>query len=141
MNDYRLDSSEIFRQFHTSESGLSEGEARKRLGQYGPNKLAEEEAISKLKLFLHQFASPLIYILLLAALVTILLREYVDAGIILSVLILNAGIGYFQEFKAEESVRALKKMIVPQARVWREGKEKEINSEEWVPGDIVIPAY
>ena len=141
MNDYRLDSSEIFRQFHTSESGLSEGEARKRLRQYGPNKLAEEEAISKLKLFLHQFASPLIYILLLAALVTILLREYVDAGIILSVLILNAGIGYFQKFKAEESVRALKKMIVPQARVWREGKEKEINSEEWVPGDIVIPAY
>jgi len=141
MNDYRLDSSEIFRQFHTSESGLSEGEARKRLGQYGANKLAEEEAISKLKIFLHQFASPLIYILLLAALVTILLREYVDAGVILSVLILTAGIGYFQEFKAEESVRALKKMIVPQARVWREGREKEINSEELVPGDIVILAY
>jgi Ca2+-transporting ATPase len=64
----------------------------------------------------------------------------VDAGVILSVLILNAGIGYFQEFKAEESVRAFKKMIVPQARVWREGKEKEINSEELVPGDIVILA-
>ena len=137
MKDYQLDIAEIFRRFHISESGLSEGEARKRLAQYGPNRLAEEEAISRLKIFLHQFASPLIYILLLAALVTILLREYVDAGVILSVLILNAGIGYFQEFKAEESVRALKKMIVPQARVWREGREKEINSEELVPGDIV----
>jgi magnesium-transporting ATPase (P-type) len=130
MNEYRLDSAEIFRQFHTSESGLSEGEAHKRLGQYGPNKLAEEEAISKVKIFLRQFAGSLIYILLLAALVTILLREYVDAGVILSVLILNAGIGYFREFKAEESIRALKRMIVPQARVWREGKGKEINSEE-----------
>jgi magnesium-transporting ATPase (P-type) len=140
MNYYQLNSSEIFRQFHTSESGLADEEARKRLGQYGPNKLAEEKAISKLRIFFHQFASPLIYILLLAALVTIFLREYVDSGVILSVLFLNAVIGYFQEFKAEESVRALKRMIVSQARVWREGREKEINSEELVPGDLVILA-
>ncbi len=140
MNYYQLDSSEIFLQFRTSEFGLTEEEARNRLSRYGPNKLGEEEPISRLKILLHQFASPLIYILLLAALVTILLQEYVDAGVILSVLILNAGIGYFQEFKAEESVRALKKMIVPQARVIRGGKEREINSEELVPGDMVILA-
>ena len=140
MNYYQLNSSEIFRQFHTSEAGLSEKEAGERLGQYGPNRLAEEKPISRLRIFFHQFASPLIYILLLAALVTILLREYVDAGVILSALVLNAGIGYFQEFKAEESVRALKRMIVPQARVWREGREKEINSEDLVPGDLVILA-
>ena len=140
MNYYQLESSEILLQFRTSEFGLTEEEARKRLVQYGPNKLAEEEAISRFKVFLHQFASPLIYILLLAALVTILLREYVDAGVILSVLLLNAVIGYFQEVKAEESVRALKRMIVPQARVWREGREKEIDSEGLVPGDLVILA-
>jgi Ca2+-transporting ATPase len=140
MNYYQLNSSELFRQFHTSETGLSEEEAGKRRVQYGPNRLAEEKPISKLRIFFHQFASPLIYILLLAALVTILLREYVDAGVILSVLILNAGIGYFQEFKAEESVRALKRMIVPQARVLREGREKEVNSEDLVPGDLVILA-
>jgi Ca2+-transporting ATPase len=140
MNYYRLTSSEVFRQFNSSESGLTEEEARKRLSQYGPNKLAEEKPISKLRIFFHQFASPLIYILLLASVVTLLLREYVDSGVILSVLLLNAVIGYFQEFKAEESVRALKRMIVPQARVWREGREKEVNSEELVPGDLVVLA-
>ncbi|NWF56471.1 MAG: HAD-IC family P-type ATPase [Syntrophaceae bacterium] len=140
MNYYRLTSSEVFRQFNSSESGLTEEEARKRLSQYGPNKLVEEKPISKLRIFFHQFASPLIYILLLASVVTLLLREYVDSGVILSVLLLNAVIGYFQEFKAEESVRALKRMIVPQARVWREGREKEVNSEELVPGDLVVLA-
>ncbi|KPK95137.1 MAG: ATPase [Deltaproteobacteria bacterium SM23_61] len=140
MNCYQLDDREILQIFDTSESGLTEEEAGQRLRRYGPNRLAEEEKISRVKVFLHQFASPLIYILLLAAVVTLLLREYVDAGVILSVLILNAVIGYLQEFKAEESVRALTKMIIPQARVWREGREKEIPSEELVPGDVVILA-
>jgi len=111
---------------------------KQRIEKYGPNKLAEEEKISKLKILLHQFTSPLIYILLIAGVVTILLKEYIDSGVIFAVVILNAIIGFVQEYKAEKSVRALKKMVVPKARVIRDGKEKEVNSEELVPGDIVL---
>lgn len=137
MNWYQLDVREIFDKRNTSENGLTVEEAKERLARYGPNRLAEEEKISKIKILVHQFTSPLIYILLVAGLVTIILQEYIDSGVIFAVVMLNAVIGFIQEFKAEESVRALKKMTVPKARVIRNGKEKVINSEELVPGDVV----
>jgi len=140
MKWYQIDKEEVLKQFGTSEEGLSGSEAEKRLEKYGPNKLPEEERISRLKILLHQFTSPLIYILLVAAIVTAILGEYIDTGVIVAVLILNAVIGYFQEYKAETSVRALKSMVVPRARVVREGKEKEIPSEGLVPGDIALLA-
>jgi potassium/sodium efflux P-type ATPase len=140
MKWYQVGTNEVFQELSTSENGLSDSEVRKRLEQYGHNKLAEEEAISKLKILLHQFTSPLIYILLIAGVVTIFLQEYIDSGVIFAVVVLNAIIGFVQEVKAEESVRALKKMVVPRAKVIRNGKEKEIQSEELVPGDIVLLA-
>ncbi|NIO20844.1 MAG: hypothetical protein GTN76_08930, partial [Candidatus Aenigmarchaeota archaeon] len=76
-------------------------------------RLAEEEKISRIKILIHQFKSPLIYILLIAGLVTLLLQEYIDSSVIFAVVIVNAVIGFIQEFKAEESVRSLKKMVVP----------------------------
>jgi Ca2+-transporting ATPase len=138
MNWYQLDLNDIFRKLNTSEEGLTDKEIKERLLKYGPNKLAEEEKINKLIILLHQFTSPLIYILLLAAIVTFFLREYIDTGVIIAVVLLNAVIGYIQEFKAEESVRALKKMIVPSARVLRDSREKDVNSVDLVPGDIVF---
>jgi len=135
---YQIGLKEVFQKLETSEKGLSEAEAKLRLTRYGPNKLVEEEKISRLKILLHQFTSPLIYILIIAGIVTLLLKEYIDSGVIFVVVILNAIIGFIQEYKAEESVRALRKMVVPRAKVLREGKEKEINSEELVPGDIVL---
>jgi len=140
MKWYQSDEKEVFKTLQTSEEGLSEAEAKKRLGKYGPNRLPEEKAIGKLKILLHQFTSPLIYILLVAAVVTAILGDYIDTGVIVAILILNATIGYFQEFKAETSVRALKNMFVPKTRVVREGKEREILSERLVPGDIVLLA-
>jgi len=140
MKWYQTDEKEVFKALQTSEEGLSEAEAKKRLGKYGPNRLPEEKAIGKLKILLHQFTSPLIYILLVAAVVTAILGDYIDTGVIVAILILNATIGYFQEFKAETSVRALKNMFVPKTRVVREGKEREILSERLVPGDIVLLA-
>ncbi|MBZ0155994.1 MAG: HAD-IC family P-type ATPase [Alphaproteobacteria bacterium] len=137
---YQRSFEEIFGEIETSGHGLTDAEAGKRLEQYGPNKLAEEERISKVKILLHQFTSPLIYILLIAAAVTAFLREYIDMGVILAVVVLNAIIGYIQEYKAEENVRSLKKMVVPKARVIRDGREREIRSEELVPGDIVLLA-
>lgn len=140
MNWYQLDAREIFRKLGATESGLSDDEAGERLDRYGPNKLSEEEKISKLKILLHQFTSPLIYLLLIAGVVTTLLNEYIDSGVILAIVILNAIIGFTQEYKAETSVKALVKMVVPKAKVIRNGREKEIRSEELVPGDIVLLA-
>jgi len=140
MKWYQLDEKEVFKKLGTSEVGISGPEAKKRLEKYGPNKLPEEEGISRLKIILHQFTSPLIYILILAAVVTAFLGEYIDTGVIVAVLILNAIIGYFQEYKAETSVRALKSMVVPRTKVVRGGKEREILSEALVPGDIVLLA-
>ena len=138
MNYYQLESNLIFKDLNTSEQGLTAPEVRERLQQFGPNKLADEGKISKLELLVHQFKSPLIYILLIAAVVTAFLQEYKDTGVIATILLINALVGYIQEYKAEKNVRALKKMVVAKARVLRDGKELEINSEELVPGDIVF---
>ncbi len=140
MSWYQLDVKETFKELRTSEEGLTDAEVKERLAQYGPNIFAQEEKLRRLKILFHQFKSPLIYILIIAAIVTFLLREYIDTGVIMAVVILNAIIGYIQEFKAEESMRALKKMVLPKARVVREGKEKEITGEQLVPGDIVVMA-
>ena len=85
-NWYQLEVKEVFEKLHTSEHGLSWQEVEKRLRHYGPNKLAEEDKISKLQILLHQFTSPLIYILLVAGIVTIILQEYIDSGVIFSVI-------------------------------------------------------
>lgn len=135
---YNLEVSQVLQKLRTSERGLTEQEANSRLSQYGPNLLAEEDRTSKLKILLHQFTSPLIYILIIAGMVTLLLQEYVDAAVIIAVVVLNAAIGYVQEFKAEESMRALKQMVLPRARVIRDGTERDIPSQKLVPGDIVL---
>lgn len=140
MSWYQLDVVDTFKKLGSSAEGLSDTEAEERLERYGPNVFAQEEKTSKLKILLHQFKSPLIYILIIAAVVTVLLHEYIDSGVIIVVVILNAVIGYVQEFKAEESMRALKEMVLPKARVLRNGKEKEITIEELVPGDVVLIA-
>ncbi len=140
MNWYQLHIKEIIQKLGTSEEGLTDNEAMERLKQYGPNKLIEEEKISKFKILFQQFTSPLIYILLIAAVVTALLKEYIDTSVIMAAVILNAVIGYMQEYKAEQGVRALKKMLIPKARVLRNGKEKEIHSEQLAPGDVVLLA-
>ncbi|HBR22780.1 MAG TPA: ATPase [Nitrospiraceae bacterium] len=138
MNWYQLETEEVFKKLSSSHEGLTESEAGIRLSTYGPNKLPEQEQISRLKILIHQFTSPLVYILLLASIVTFILGEFIDTAVIISVVFLNAVIGYLQEYKAEQSVRALKQMVVPRARVLRDGKEKEIHSEGLVPGDIVL---
>ncbi|MEN2985422.1 MAG: cation-transporting P-type ATPase [Thermodesulfovibrionaceae bacterium] len=138
MQWYQIGLKEIYQKLQTSEKGLTSEEVKKRLTKYGLNKLLEEEKINKIKIFIHQFASPLIYILLIAGVVTVFLKEYIDAGVIFAVLLLNATIGFIQEYKAERSIRALKRMLIQKAKVLRDGAEKEINSEELVPGDIVF---
>ena len=135
---HALDESDVVKALDTQRTGISTDEAESRLSAYGPNQLAEEPPTSKLSLVIHQFRSPLIYILLIAALITLLLEEYKDVGVIAAVLILNAIIGFTQERKADTSVRALIRMAAPHARVIRDNREWEIESRELVPGDVVL---
>ena len=135
---YQQDSSDVLRTLGTSEQGLSLSEVRIRLAEHGLNQLAEEPPVSRWKLLLHQFVNPLVYILLIAAAVTAFLGEYKDTVVILVAVAIRTVIGYTQELKAEGSVRALKKMSVLKARVVRDGREREVNSEDLVPGDMVL---
>ena len=118
--------------------GLSDIEAKKRLEKYGMNQLKGKPKKSLISLFLSQLKDMLIYVLLAAAIITMIIGEYTDSIIILMVIILNAVIGVFQEAKAEKAVEALQKMTTPKSVVRRNGMTLEINSEEVVPGDIII---
>ncbi len=130
---------EVLQEFEVDKkAGLSDAEAKKRLEQYGFNKLKGKPKKSILSLFLSQLKDMLIYVLIAAAVITMAIGEYTDSIIILLVIFLNATIGVIQEFKAEKAVEALQKMTTPKAVVRRDGKELEINSEEVVPGDIVL---
>ncbi len=118
--------------------GLSENEVKKRMEQFGLNKLKGKPKKSLISLFLAQLKDMLIYVLLAAAVITFVIHEYADSIIIILVIVLNAVIGVVQEYKAEKAVEALQKMTTPKSLVKRDGKAVEINSEEVVPGDIVI---
>jgi Ca2+-transporting ATPase len=118
--------------------GLTDAEAKARLEKYGPNKLKGKKKKSLFMMFLEQMKDMLIYVLLGAAVITIIVGEYMDAVIILAVVILNGVIGVIQEHKAEKAIEALQQMTTPRTLVRRSGEVKEIPSEELVPGDIVI---
>jgi Ca2+-transporting ATPase len=119
-------------------SGLTEEEAKRRLEKYGPNKLKGQKKKTVLQLFLSQLRDWLIYVLFAAVVITIFMGEYIDAVIILLVIILNAVLGVIQEVKAGNAIEALQKMSSPKALVRRNGEVKEIDSENLVPGDILI---
>ncbi|NDP22529.1 MAG: cation-translocating P-type ATPase [Paludibacter sp.] len=119
-------------------SGLSENEAKVRLEKYGANQLLSKKKKNIFQLFVAQLQEWLIYILLAAVVITLFMGEYIDAIIILLVIITNAVLGVIQEVKAGKAIEALQKMSFPKALVRRNGEVKEINSHEVVPGDILI---
>jgi magnesium-transporting ATPase (P-type) len=121
-----------------AEHGLSSDEAEHRLEQHGPNELGGEEGTPWWRTLVDQFRSPLIYILIVAAIVTFLLGDYIDTAAIAAVLALNATIGFIQERRAEAAVQSLMELVSPTADVLRDGDEQEIDSADVVPGDIVL---
>lgn len=135
---HSLDREDIEILLDTGPGGLSAAEAVARLKRHGPNRLAESAPPSLLSTLLQQFRSPLIFILLVAVVVTVVLGEHVDAAVIAAVLVLNAGIGLVQERKAEHSVRALMHLVAPRARVIRGGREFDVDSGSVVPGELVL---
>lgn len=123
-----------------NKQGLSSNEAGKRRDKYGPNKIRTGEMKPWYIILLHQFTDPLIYILLIAAVVSLFIQEIIDASVIMAVVILNGAIGFIQETRARKAIRSLAEMSAPKAKVLRDGQKEEINSEDVVPGDIVVLA-
>lgn len=119
-------------------SGLTEAEAEARLARVGPNQLPPPKRRGPLLRFLAQFQNVLIYVLLAAAVVTALLDHWIDAQVILAVVLVNAIIGYLQEGKAERALEAILSMLAPKASVIREGHRETVAGRDLVPGDIVL---
>ncbi|MEK8131940.1 calcium-translocating P-type ATPase, SERCA-type [Paenibacillus filicis] len=136
---YQWTSEEILQSSGTEPSqGLSREEADKRLASHGKNELAEGQSISPITLFLNQFKDFMVLVLVGATLVSGLLGEYLDAITIIAIIFMNGILGFLQEFRAERSLRALKELSAPNAKVLREGKLESIPARELVPGDLIV---
>ena len=120
-----------------AQGGLGGEEAGKRLSDYGPNQLQEKKGISPIAIFFGQFNDFIVWILIAAALVSGFLQEWVDALAIIAIVIINAILGFIQEFRAEKSLAALRKLSNPASKVIRGGQHMVIPSFELVPGDLV----
>src|SRR5574337_1096314 len=121
-----------------SKRGLPEREAEERLRQFGANVIREKKNESAFLIFLYQFKGPFVILLVLAAGLSFWFREWLDGIAILIVLLANAVIGFFMEYKAERSMEALRRLTKIKAKVLREGKLKEVISDSLVPGDILV---
>jgi P-type Ca2+ transporter type 2C len=119
-------------------TGLSEAEASRRLAEHGPNKLIETKRDSPFTILLNQFKNVMVLVLLIAAVISALTHDVTDAFVILIISIVNAAIGFIQEYKADRAMAALAQMAQPQAKVFRAGKVMEVPSAEIVPGDILL---
>lgn len=129
---------EIFSEINSSENGLNQEEAIKRIQLYGMNKLPHGKRVTLMQIILHQLISPLIFILVATAVASIAIGEGKDAIFILLVIFINSALGTYQEYSAEKSANSLQNLMKIKARVRRNGKKKETPSEEIVPGDIVL---
>ncbi|MEN6315576.1 MAG: cation-translocating P-type ATPase [Clostridiaceae bacterium] len=123
---------------HGGHNGLSDKEARKKLMEHGPNILAEKEKISPLKLFFSQFTDVMVLILLASTAISAFMGEMTEAVTIIAIVLLNAVLGFVQEFRTEKTMEALKSLAAPAAKVLRDGKQVSIPAEQIVPGDVII---
>ena len=146
---YNKNVEQSLKDLDSSIKGISDSEAAKRLRQYGPNEIKEEKKISAFKIFISQFRSFIVYILIAAVVISVIIPfyekgvgnvgviDFVDAIAIFVILVLNSVMGFLQEYKAEEAIEALKKLTSLKALVIRNGQEKEIDAKGLVPGDVI----
>ncbi len=141
---HSLNVQEAFNGLKTSEQGLTQSEVTERLSQYGANELEEEKRASKLTLFLSQLKNPLIGVLIIAALISLAVAHVIDAIVIAAVIVLNTFIGFFQEYKAETALEALKSMAGPETKVIRKNPQTnepnivKVKAKDIVPGDVIM---
>jgi len=129
---------EVFHEVESSEKGLTQEQAKKRLKEFGLNEISKQKKTPKILIFIKQFHSPLIYILFLAMIISFVFHHLVDAYVILSVVLINAIIGFVQERKAERAIDALKRLIVSYAKVYRNEEIIKVPSCDLVPGDVIL---
>jgi magnesium-transporting ATPase (P-type) len=130
---------EVLRRLHTDpKKGLDSNEVSQRLSKYGPNRLPEGKRQGSLMRFLSQFNNVLVYVLLAAGFVKLMVGLWLDAAIILGVVIINALLGFIQEGKAEKALDSIRKMLSADARTLRAGETRMVPAEDLVPGDIVL---
>ncbi len=141
-NWHCLDSESVLKELETSVQGLTSDEARRRLKQYGPNELQKAPSATVLTLFIGQFKSILVIILIISAMASVFISSrkdepFTDAYVILVIVIMNALLGFVQEYRAERAVEALQKMVAPHVIVVRSGSEESIASKDLVQGDVI----
>lgn len=129
---------ETLKELRTTENGLTTEEAERRKQLYGLNEIKTEKNVSAIKIFILQFNSPLVWILIIATIIAFSLGEITEGFVIFGIIILNSIFGFVQEFKAEKAIEALKKMTALKAKVLRDSKITEIDTKELVPGDIIM---
>jgi len=137
-DSHALSVDNVITQLDSHAEGLNPEEAKARLLRFGENKLPEVRRRSSWMRFLLQFHNPLIYVLIAAGFTTLLLKDYVDAGVIFTVVLVNTLIGFIQEGKAEKALEAVRSMLASHANVLRAGERHNIDAQELVPGDIVL---
>ncbi|MCX7794083.1 MAG: cation-translocating P-type ATPase [Thermodesulfovibrionales bacterium] len=138
MHWYQKDLKQIFEELKTSPQGLSSEEAASRLEQFGPNELKEKKKRSPMMMFFDQFKDFMILVLIAAAIISGIVGDLIDTVAIVVIVILNAIIGFIQEYRAEKAMAALKKMAAPVATVRRDGMAVNIPASQLTPGDVVI---
>jgi Ca2+-transporting ATPase len=134
---YRLSVTDTLEELRSHADGLSKAEAADRLHHVGPNQLERANRVPKWVIFARQFKNLLVLILVISAGLSLYLREPKTAIIMFAIALMNAVVGYFQEYKAESLMHSLEKLVVPHAKVLRRGKVQEIDSSELVPGDVI----
>jgi len=135
---YALELDEVYKKLDSSNEGLETEEVNERLNFYGENTLPPAKPVTLLQIILHQLINPLIFILLAAAVASIAIGEAKDAAFIFLVILINSGLGAYQEYNAEKSAQSLQKLLKISARVRRNNKEQDVDSKNLVPGDIVL---
>lgn len=136
---YRSDIARVAKELRSDiERGLDDSEAKRRLDQYGLNELVEAGARGPWRILFEQFRGAMILLLFAAALVSLVLGEWIDSVAIVTIIVLNAALGFMQDYRAERAMAALKQMAVPTVKVRRDGATHEISAHELVPGDLVL---
>jgi P-type Ca2+ transporter type 2C len=138
MTWYQAEVKDVLEKLATTEKGLSVEEAQNRLSQYGANEITEGKRETPFQILLRQFKDFMIIILMIAAIISGFLGELIDTIAIIAIVILNAVIGFVQEYRAEKAMQALKKMAIATTRVLRSGRVQQVSSSELVPGDVVL---
>ncbi len=137
---WRMTAGEVETALGTSDAGLPSREAKARLLEYGPNEIEKADRKTPISIFVSQFHNPLVYILIVATAMAALLGDTTEAIIILAILVVNAILGFVQEYRSERALEELRKYVSMTARVMRDGDAGEYNVRELVPGDVILVA-